>query len=148
MELFTIGYEGINQKQFLSWLRNHNIDVVADVRKYPLSRKKGFSKTALSNLLGKNNIEYINYRDLGAPKELRTFLIETKDYGTFFKKYKKSISKNMDDLDGILSMVNKGEKVVLLCYEKDPETCHRKIVADEVKKRDDNGLKIKHLGLY
>ena len=148
MDLFTIGYEGIDQKQFLSWLHNHNIDVVADVRNLPLSRKKGFSKTALSSLLEENDIEYINYRELGAPKELRSFLIETKDYGSFFEMYKNSISNNMDDLDGILSLVTKGKKVALMCYEKDPEKCHRKIVANEVKKRDDNGLKIKHLGVY
>jgi uncharacterized protein (DUF488 family) len=148
MELFTIGYQGINQRQFLSWLRNHEIDVVADVRNLPLSRKKGFSKNGLSALLEENDIEYVNYRDLGAPKELRSFLMETKDYATFFQRYKDIISKNLDALDSILAMVNKRMKVALLCYEKDPETCHRKIVADEVKKRDANGLKIRHLGGY
>ncbi|MBW1766861.1 MAG: DUF488 domain-containing protein [Deltaproteobacteria bacterium] len=148
MELFTIGYEGLDQKQFLSWLRNHNISVVADVRYFPLSRKKGFSKSGLSTLLGEYRIDYMNFRDLGAPKELRTFLAETKDYSTFFRRYKKVISKNTADIDGILSMVNNGEKVALLCYEKDPETCHRKIVANEVMKKDGNGLKIKHLGFY
>jgi uncharacterized protein (DUF488 family) len=148
MPLFTIGYEGLDQKQFLSWLYNHKIDVVADVRNLPLSRKKGFSKTPLFNLLEENNIEYINYRDLGAPKELRSFLIETKDYGTFFEEYKKIITQNTNDVDGILALVNKGKKVVLLCYEKDPETCHRKVIANEVKKRDDNGLEIRHLGIH
>ena len=148
MELFTIGYEGINQHQFMWWLRTHHIDAVADVRNLPLSRKKGFSKTPLSNLLEENSIDYINYRDLGAPKELRSFLIKTKDYKTFFQKYKKIITKNIHDVAGICSLVNRGKKVVLLCYEKDPETCHRKIIANEVKKRDGNGLKIKHLGVY
>ena len=89
MEIFTIGYECFDQHQFLTWLNSHNINVVADVRNLPLSRKKGFSKTALSTELDKNNIEYVNYRKLGAPKELRSFLLETKDYHTFFKKYKK-----------------------------------------------------------
>ena len=148
MDLFTIGYEGIDQRQFLSWLQGHNIDVVADVRNLPLSRKKGFSKTALSSLLEENNIEYINFRELGAPKELRSFLIETKDYKKFFEKYKNSISRNLDHVDAILELVNEGKKVALLCYEKDPETCHRKIVANEVKKRDGNGLNIKHLRVY
>ena len=50
MEIFTIGYEGIDRHQFLAWLNNYNINVVADVRNLPLSRKKGFSKTALSTL--------------------------------------------------------------------------------------------------
>ena len=54
----------------------------------------------------------------------------------------------MKDIDEILNSVNKGNNVALLCYEKNPDTCHRSIVANEIKKRDGNGLKIKHLGLY
>lgn len=146
MQLFTIGYEGIDQSQFLSWLSNYNINVVADVRDLPLSRKKGFSKTALSDLLNKNKIDYINFRELGAPKELRSFLFQTKDYKTYFKKYKSIVSKNIAAIDTILDTIKDGKNVVLLCYEKDPSTCHRSVVADEVKKRDGNGLKIKHLG--
>lgn len=147
MQLFTIGYEGVDQSQFLSWLMNYKIDIVADVRDLPLSRKKGFSKTALSGLLEKNQIDYINYRELGAPKELRTFLIQTKDYKTYFTRYKTIVAKNLTAIDKILDTLKNGKNVALLCYEKDPSTCHRSVVADEVKKRDGNGLKIKHLGI-
>ena len=147
MNIYTLGYEGIDQQQFLSWLLNHDIDVVADVRNLPFSRKKGFSKTSLSNFLEENKIEYKNFRNLGAPKELRSFLFETRDYKTFLKEYKKIIKKNKSDVEGLLTLVNKGKNVVLLCYEKDPKTCHRNVIANEVKKRDDNGLKIKHLGI-
>ena len=146
MQLFTIGYEGIDQSQFLSWLSNYKINVVADVRDLPLSRKKGFSKSALSDFLEKNKIAYINFRELGAPKELRTFLFQTRDYKTYFKKYKNIVSKNLAAIDTILDTIKDGKNVALLCYEKDPSTCHRSVVADEVKKRDSNGLKIKHLG--
>ena len=111
MDLFTIGYEGIDQRQFLSWLQGHNIDVVADVRNLPLSRKKGFSKTALSDFLVKNKIDYINFRELGAPKELRTFLFQTKDYKTYFKKYKNIVSKNLAAIDTILDTIKDGKNV-------------------------------------
>ncbi len=146
MQIFTIGYEGIDQTQFLSWLSNYKVNVVADVRDLPLSRKKGFSKSALSELLEKNKIDYINYRELGAPKELRTFLSQTRDYKTYFQKYKNIVAKNLAAIDTILNTVKDGKNVALLCYEKDPSTCHRSVVADEVKKRDGNGLEIKHLG--
>jgi uncharacterized protein (DUF488 family) len=43
--------------------------MVVDIRKLPLSRKKGFSKTALKELLNGENIEHQNFQALGAPKE-------------------------------------------------------------------------------
>ena len=116
MQLFTIGYEGIDQSQFLSWLSNYKINVVADVRDLPLSRKKGFSKSALSDFLEKNKIDYINFRELGAPKELRAFLFETRDYKTYFKKYKNIVSKNLAAIDTILDTIKDGKNVALLCY--------------------------------
>ena len=51
MILFTIGYEKLDQKQFIAYLSNHGVEVVADVRKLPVSRKKGFSKTVLREML-------------------------------------------------------------------------------------------------
>ena len=65
MELYTIGYEGLNEKSFLAWLNRYHISIVADVRQIPLSRKKGFSKTALNKILSKHNINYINFQSLG-----------------------------------------------------------------------------------
>jgi uncharacterized protein (DUF488 family) len=49
--LFTVGYEGESLESFLSTLRSNYINYLIDVREVPLSRKKGFSKTALSETL-------------------------------------------------------------------------------------------------
>ncbi|MCP4626987.1 MAG: DUF488 domain-containing protein [bacterium] len=45
----------------------------------------------------------------------------------------------------ILSFINTGRNVALLCFERDPEICHRKIVAQEIRKLDGNGLKVEHI---
>ncbi|MFC1821862.1 DUF488 family protein [Thermodesulfobacteriota bacterium] len=145
MKLFTIGYEGLSQDGFLTWLRYFDINVVADVRELPLSRKKGFSKNGLSDFLMEQNIQYFSYRDLGVPKDKRNKLRESGDYKSFFRLIRKSINDKTDLLDNICRMIHQGKKVALLCYERDPEKCHRTIVADEVKKRDVNGLTIKHI---
>jgi len=145
MKLFTIGYEGLSQDGFLKWLRHFDIDVVADVRDLPLSRKKGFSKNGLSELLMKQDIQYFSYRELGVPKDKRNQLKESRNYESFFRLIRKSISDKTDLLDNICQMIHQGKKVALLCYERDPQKCHRTIVADEVKKRDGNGLTIKHI---
>ena len=145
MILFTIGYEKLDQKQFIAYLSNHGVEVVADIRKLPASRKKGFSKTVLRETLSSKGIDYINYRDLGAPKELRDELYNSGNYDRFFRKYENNISDKTDHLAEILSLINHGRNVALLCFERNPQKCHRKVVADELKKLDDNGLKVEHI---
>lgn len=143
--LYTIGYEGINQKEFLNRLKQNNISVVADVRHLPLSRKKGFSKTSLSEFLAGKNIDYVNYRQLGADKKLRDKLKKDGDYNTFFKAMTRSVLNHRKQLEEINRMICDGKNVALMCFERDYTLCHRMIVARGVKKINGNGLKIKHL---
>lgn len=143
--LYTIGYEGVNLEGFLDCLRRNNISVIADVRNLPFSRKKGFSKTSLSEFLSDNDIDYINYRELGADKKLRDRLKESGDYNTFFKVMAVSVLMHKEQLAEINKMVCDGKNVALMCFEKDFKLCHRKVVALGVKKINGNGLKIKHL---
>ncbi len=145
MVLYTIGYEGLDQEQFMAHLSHYGVDVVADVRKLPLSRKKGFSKTTLKEMLNNRSIEYFNFQGLGAPKEFRNELYESGNYDRFFKKYLKIISDKQDLLEAIHMLINQGKNVSLLCFERNPQQCHRKVVADEIKKLDGNGLEIKHI---
>jgi len=81
--MFTIGYEGLNQKQFLKHLAWYKVDVVADIRKLPTSRKKGFSKTVLNETLRAKRIDYLNFRELGAPKEIRDELYASNNLKRF-----------------------------------------------------------------
>ena len=140
-EIYTIGYEGLDLRQFLAHLTHYGIDIVADVRILPTSRKKGFSKTALGKFLLNHGIEYKNFQDLGASKTLRTELYRTWNYSRFFNEYRDSIADKAHVLNKLLSIVRDNRKLVLLCYERDPETCHRKIIAEEVQKLGGNGLK-------
>ena len=57
-KLFTIGYEGAHVGQLVQTLENVGIEVLADVRDRPLSRKKGLSKNALAAHLNGAGIEY------------------------------------------------------------------------------------------
>ena len=145
MELYTIGYEGLSQKGFIGFLNAYNITIVADVRKIPSSRKKGFSKTSLAASLSEHNIEYMSFPELGTPKEMRARLKATGDYEAFFEEFKDTLSGREEQLKKICALINSGERVGLLCFEQDPYKCHRRVVADEVKRIDRNALKIKHL---
>ena len=145
MTIFTIGYEGLTPKIFMAWLKRFDISFVADVRHLPLSRKKGFSKTIMSELLSAENIIYENYRELGTSKEMRKRLYQYHDYKEFFLKYRKSLKDKEEHISDLLCNIQKGHNVALLCFERDASKCHRKIIAEKIKTMDGNGMTIKHI---
>ncbi len=117
MALYTMGYEGLDGRRFLANLLHHGVDVVADIRKLPISRKKGFSKTALKEMLNNKNIKYLNFQGLDAPKEIRDELYQSGNYNRFFNKYLKSNADKHDLLEAIQKLINSGKNVSLLCFE-------------------------------
>src|SRR5260221_11891676 len=89
--LRTVGYAGFDLQQFLDAVVRHHIDVLIDIREMPLSRKRGFSKTAFSTALAARDISYVHLPVLGSPKKLRHEVRETQDYGTFFAGVKRHL---------------------------------------------------------
>ena len=72
MKLCTIGYEGASLPTFLAALKQNGVEAIIDVRQNPISRKPGFSKTALCAALLLDGFEYLHMRDFGAPRAVRT----------------------------------------------------------------------------
>jgi uncharacterized protein (DUF488 family) len=144
MNLFTIGYEGLSFDSFVKYLKNLHIAIVFDVRKNPVSRKKGFSKLKLNEGLILSKIQYVHLSELGTPKLLRDELRRKKDYLEFFQKYNIVLNKRLQYLDVILDTL-KNENVALMCFEKDPFKCHRSAIALKIKERSNNGIVIRNI---
>jgi uncharacterized protein (DUF488 family) len=144
MNLFTIGYEGLSFNSFVKYLKSLNIVTVFDVRKNPVSRKKGFSKEKLNEGLILSKIHYVHLSELGTPKLLRDELRRKKDYLEFFQKYNIILSTKLQCLDAILDTL-KNENVALMCFEKDPFKCHRSAIALKIKERSNNGIVIRNI---
>ena len=142
--LFTVGYEGESLESFLSTLRSNYVNYLIHVREIPLSRKKGFSKTALSESLIQNNIQYIHLKNLGSPKQAREQLKRTGNYNAFFNIMEKHLSQVSDTLESAYNYVA-NNTCCLMCFEKEAKNCHRSIVARKIKERDGNGLQITNL---
>lgn len=148
MKIYTIGYEGVNKDSFMAWLINHKIDIVADIRQRPLSRKKGFSKNGLSQSLLENDIECIGYPSLGVPKEMRDELKSTGNYKSFFKKYRESLTSKKQEINELFSKIKSGKRIALLCFEHDAHKCHRIVLAEQIGKLSKNGFEIRHLAPF
>lgn len=144
MTLFTSGYEGQTVNSFINKLTKQHIKALVDIRVKPLSRKPGFSKTILSNLLKKAGIKYYHFQELGTPEPLRKFLARKGDYISFFEQYKMFLPEYRDSLDDLVD-IGKKKQVCIMCFEKDPHYCHRKVVADLLNEYSGQAIQIVHL---
>ena len=127
-QLFTIGYEGRDIREFVDRLKTHNVARLLDIRQVPFSRKKGFSKSALQEILESENIEYVHLQSLGTPTALRNELKENKDYDYFFDAYGKYLSKHLEAVKEAYKFLSEGTNCIM-CFERHPHECHRQVVA-------------------
>ena len=141
--IFTIGYEGTSIPAFISALREAGVALVLDIRAVPASRKKGFSKTPLAGHLAEAGIGYRHLRGLGTPKRGREAA-----HGGDREAFERIFLSHMEEPEALLDL---GEALAharekpscLLCLERDPENCHRLIVADRMAR--ESGQVIRHL---
>ena len=143
-ELLTIGYEGLKIDEFVVRLKQFNISRLIDVRKIPLSRKSGFSKSALRERLEDENIQYIHIKALGSPSSIRKKLKSGGNYEFFFKEYSGYLSGNIDSIKELYQYISDGINCIM-CFERVPEKCHRSVITDKIQEYDGNRLKIKHI---
>jgi uncharacterized protein (DUF488 family) len=144
MQVFTIGYEGADIETFVACLVDAQIRVIVDVRELPLSRKKGFSKSALSYALSLEGILYVHLPRLGSPRDVRRAYWESGDWAEFSDAFLQHLAGERGALDQALAEVVLGG-ACLLCFEADHTKCHRSMVADALKALLEGDLEIVHL---
>ncbi len=142
MSIFTIGYEGLNIDEFLQLLRLGGIDTVVDIRELPLSRKRGFSKNGLREMLEANGFGYRHIVALGCPKPIRDQYRQDGDWNRYKKDFKRYLAKQANVVSELSNMAE-GQDCALLCFEADYQMCHRSMVAAAV--RQISGLEVEHL---
>lgn len=128
--LFTIGYEGKSIESFMNTLIQNDISLLCDVRKNPLSRKFGFSKSKLEHISEKIGIKYIHTPELGIDSDKRISLDTIEDYQCLFKGYTKTLPNLKPQLEYVYSLLCSNNRIALMCYEKEPEMCHRHVIRD------------------
>ncbi len=145
-ELFTIGYEGISCEEYLARLLIHNIALLIDVRKNPISMKYGFTKNLLSKHVQDLGIRYLHLPELGIESEERQNLETYQSYKTLFEKYEKTtLSNNLLALEQIMTLLRQNKKVALTCFEKDYHYCHRGVIAKKLQTLPDWKYKLTHI---
>lgn len=139
--LWTIGYEGHDPDSFVATLRKARIQRLVDIRELPLSRKPGFSKSALALGLSRAGIAYAHARALGTPRAVRHAYKAGGTHQEFERDYLAHLAQVPDAVAALEDAARK-ERVAILCVEADVATCHRKTLADTLAAQ---GWRIVHL---
>lgn len=141
--IFTIGYEGMSLDGFIQQLRTNDIELLIDVREYPLSRKPGFSKLALANTLNMFGIRYEHQVRLGCPKPIRDGYKVDKNWANYTTNFLRYLGTQDEAIEQLANNI-KENNCALMCFEADPAFCHRSLVAKSVAELTQ--MKICHLG--
>ena len=126
--IVSIGYEKRSIEDLIDLLADNAVELLVDVRLNPISRKKGFSKTALTLALADAGIEYRHERGLGNPKDnrepFRQGLQSARD------RYQEHLQNGAASVyQGVIDLASTS-RIALLCYERDHDECHRSCILD------------------
>ena len=132
-KLATIGYEADTQGGMIERLKAAGVELVVDVRAVASSRKAGFSKTLLGHSLKDQGVDYLHLRPLGTPKPGR----EAARAGRI-DEMRRIFNAHLEEPEALLALAHatelaKTKRIALLCYEDDPNCCHRQIVAERIR---------------
>lgn len=132
-KLATIGYETDTQDGVIARLKAVEVELLIDVRAVASSRKAGFSKTLLGNSLKAEGIDYLHLRPLGTPKPGRDAARagRTDEMRAIFNAHLEAPEAQLALAQA--TDLAKTRRIALLCYEDDPNCCHRQIVAQRIR---------------
>ena len=153
----TVGVYGFSDGTFLETLRESGVGLLLDVRQRRGVRGSEYAwanARRLQAALAEAGVEYRHHRELAPTTELRQLQYrEDARLGVgkrsrsdlapaYRERYTREILDRVD-LDAFAAALPEGIVPALLCVERDPEACHRSIVADRLA--DERGMRVVHL---
>jgi uncharacterized protein (DUF488 family) len=153
----TIGVYGWTSGLFFDALRRADVGLLLDVRQRRGVRGSEYAWANAKRLqaaLGASGIDYRHCPELAPTSELRRLqYAEDERLGVgkrsraelapaFRKQYAREILDQVD-LGAVVSELPAGSAAALLCVERDPEACHRSLIAERLEAEHD--VEIRHL---
>jgi uncharacterized protein (DUF488 family) len=142
--LWTIGHSTRALEEFIGMLDRHAIKAVADVRRFPASRKyPQFNREQLEPQLATEGIEYLWLPELGGRRRPRQDSHNTVWRNTSFRGYADYMeTEAFQDGIGQLLRTARHKPTALMCAEAVWWRCHRALIADALKAA---GIEVIHI---
>lgn len=154
--LRTIGVYGFDRETFLAALSGAEVELLLDVRQRRGVRGSDYAWANAQRLqaaLGEAGIRYTHLKELApttAMRELQYREDERKGEGkrsrsvlapAYVEQFTAEVLDQVD-LDPVVRFIGKS-RAALLCVERDPEACHRSLVAERLRR--EFGFGVEHL---
>lgn len=133
--LWTIGHSTHSIELFTNILKAYNIQVIADIRRHPGSRKyPQFDQDALIVSLASHHIHYTYIPELAGRRKARPDSANTVWRNQSFRGYA-DYMETSDFLQGIRALTTLASeyRTAIMCAESVWWKCHRSMVADYMK---------------
>lgn len=147
MHLSTIGHSTRTFRELLSLLKENEIQVLVDVRRWPASKRNPqFNRSTLRESLAKEGIKYLwlgkelgGYRRKGLGEKSPNKAWSSQGFRNYADH---TLTEEFEA--GIRKLLSHAEKqrVAFMCAEKFYWRCHRRIISDYLKAK---GHKITHI---
>jgi Domain of unknown function DUF488 len=142
----SVGYERYRSvEDFACLLARAGVERLIDVRELPISRRRGFAKTALAAALAEQEIEYLHLRGMGNPKEFRD-LYKSGQVAEGRAGYEQLLVEDrVDDLRKLAETIHE-KRSALMCVEHDESVCHREVILAALQGQLGIDLEIARIG--
>jgi uncharacterized protein (DUF488 family) len=142
----TIGVYGFTAQMFLDRLREADVGLLLDVRQRRGVRGSEYAwanSARLQTALAEAGIEYRHRKDLAPTTELRRLQYREDDRQGVGKRSRTQLAReyreryvaeilDVADLDAVVAMLPTDRAAALMCVERDPEACHRSLIAERL----------------
>ena len=142
--IWTIGHSTRTLEEFLALLAAYSIEAVADVRRFPGSRRwPQFARDALAASLPAHGIGYQWLPQLGGRRRAHPDSPNTAWRNAAFRGYADHLASAefAEGLDALLAFAAR-QRTAVMCAEAVWWRCHRSIIADVLKQR---GIEVIHI---
>lgn len=156
--LVTIGVYGFTAETFFEALTRADVRLLLDVRQRRGVRGSDYAwanSARLQASLAEAGIAYGHHRELAPTTELRRLQYAEDDRlgvgkrsrvelaAQYTRRYTREILDRVD-LEPLVADLPREGAAALLCVERDPEACHRSLIAARLATR--HGVSVVHLG--
>jgi len=140
----TLGHSTLPLADFLALLEGHDIAAIADVRRFPASRRHPhFGRDALVAALAPTGRSYLWLPALGGRRAGRPGSPHVAWQNAAFRAYADHMeTAEFQDGLGVLLALAAERPTAVLCAEAVPWRCHRQLIADALVAR---GIEVRHV---